>query len=104
MEVIEAGTDVRMISSDKVLSIVSQACEMYDDTSYCLVIGGSELEWLTAGPECTMQDALKFVDIVTREAWQHDCALVIERKLYEVDGEEVKPVVYVITAPKETVK
>ena len=91
METIENGTDVRMISSDKVLSIVSQACEMYDDTSYCLVIGGSELEWLTAGPDCTIADALKFVDIVEREAWQRDVALLIERKMYEVEGEEVKP-------------
>lgn len=104
METIEAGTDVRMISSDKVLSIVSQACEMYDDTSYCLVIGGSELEWLMAGPECVMQDALKFVDVVEREAWQRDVALLIERKMYEVDGEEVKPLVYVVTAPKDVVE
>ena len=104
METIENGTDVRMISSDKVLSIVSQACEMYDDTSYCLVIGGSELEWLTAGPDCTIADALKFVDIVEREAWQRDVALLIERKMYEVEGEEVKPLVYVIVAPKDTVE
>ena len=104
MEVIEAGTDVRMISSDKVLSIVSHACEMYAYTSYCLVISGSKLEWLTAGPYCTMVDALKFVDIVEREAWQRDVALLIERKMYDVDGEEVKPLVYVVTAPKDVVE
>ena len=64
MEVIEAGTDVRLVASDKVLAIISSACELFYSTSYCLVVGGSELEWLTAGPECTMSDALKFVDIV----------------------------------------
>ena len=104
MEIIVAGTDVRMISSGNVLSIVSQACEMYDDTSYCLVVGGSCLERLTAGPDCTIADALKFVDIVNREAWQRDVALLIERKMYEVDGDEVRPLVYVVTAPKDVVE